>query len=31
MHDLLSSENRELLYHFAQFIDILTNVMNGFF
>ena len=29
MHEILSSENRELLYHLAQFIIIINNVMNG--
>ena len=29
MHALFSSENRELLYHLAQLIIIINNVMNG--
>ena len=29
MHELISSENRELLYHLAQLIIITNNVMNG--
>ena len=29
MHALISSENRELLYHLAQLIIIINNVMNG--
>ena len=29
MHKLISSENRELLYHLAQRIIIINNVMNG--
>ena len=29
VHELMSSENRELLYHIAQFIIIINNVMNG--
>ena len=30
MHELISSENRELLYHLAQLIIFyLNNVMNG--
>ena len=29
MHELISSANRELLYHLAQLIIIINNVMNG--
>ena len=29
MHELISSENRELLYQLAQLIIIINNVMNG--
>ena len=29
MHELMSTENRELLYRLAQFIIIINKVMNG--
>ena len=30
MHELMSSENRELLYDLAQFIIIINNVKSSF-